>query len=36
MTAALGANDRVNETLGIAIQVKVMSEVDFLGQILSV
>jgi hypothetical protein len=36
-TAALGVNDRVNETLGIAVQLKVMSEVvDLLGQILSV
>jgi hypothetical protein len=36
MTAALGVNDQVNETFGIAIQLKVMSEVvDFLGQSLS-
>jgi hypothetical protein len=26
-TAALGINDRVNETLGIAVQLKIMSEV---------
>jgi hypothetical protein len=37
MIAALGVNDRVSETLGIAVQLKFISEVvDFLGQILSV
>jgi pilus assembly protein TadC len=37
MTVALGVNDRVNEPLGIAVQLKVMSEVvDFLSQMLSV
>jgi hypothetical protein len=37
MTVALGVNARVNEPLGIAVQLKVMPEVvDFLGQILSV
>jgi hypothetical protein len=36
MTADLGINDRVSESLGIAIQLKIMSEVNFLGQILSI
>jgi hypothetical protein len=37
MTAALGINDRVNETLGKAVQLDIMSEVvNFLAQNLSI
>jgi hypothetical protein len=35
-TATLGINDRVNETLGITVELKITSQVaDFINQILS-
>jgi hypothetical protein len=35
MTATLGINDRVSETLGITIELKIMSQVaNFINQIL--
>jgi hypothetical protein len=36
MTAALGINDRVNEILGIAVELEITSQAaDFFNQILS-